>query len=119
MSGVGDELIQASLLGEALDPGPAIVLVADEEMRYVAVNRHACQVLGYTRDELLALTVPEVARAEESTDEYADMVANGRRDGHSTLTRKDGSTVTMRYRALRTKIGPMVLYVAVGFVDED
>ena len=52
--GVSEPLIQTSLLGEAIENGPVAVFVADEHGRYVAVNRAACQLLGYTREELLA-----------------------------------------------------------------
>src|SRR5438445_13058454 len=38
-----DRLIQSGLLGEAVDGGPALVFVADEHMRYVAVTRKACE----------------------------------------------------------------------------
>jgi PAS domain-containing protein len=45
-----EALIQTALLGEAIESGPALVFVADEEMRYIAVNRYACESLGYARD---------------------------------------------------------------------
>ena len=52
---VAEPLVQAGLLGEAIDRAPDAVLVADESMRYLAVNQAACRLLGYTREELLAL----------------------------------------------------------------
>ena len=52
-----EPLIQASLLGEAVDTGPVAIFVADEQMRYVAVNAYAAELLGYTRAELLELRV--------------------------------------------------------------
>ena len=36
-----DPLIQASLLGEAIDAADVLVFVADETTRYIAVNRAA------------------------------------------------------------------------------
>ncbi len=56
-----EQRIQTGLLGEAVDVGPVLVFVADENMRYIAVNRRACEVLGYEREELLALHVTDVA----------------------------------------------------------
>ena len=61
MMPAAEVLIQTALLGEAVEGGPALVFVADEQMRYIAVNQFACQALGYTREELLGLNVPEVA----------------------------------------------------------
>ena len=65
-SNVAQPLVQAGLLGEAIDRGPMLVLVADEEMRYVAANQLACDVLGYTRDELLGLRTTDVARYDSA-----------------------------------------------------
>jgi PAS domain S-box-containing protein len=114
--GAAEALIQTALLGEAVDAGPALVFVADEEMQYIAVNRRACDVLGYTRDELLGLTVTDVAREPTSPAEYDEMLARGYRDGEAVLTRKDGSTVPFAYRATKTKVAGLELFVAVGFV---
>jgi PAS domain S-box-containing protein len=110
-----EPLIQASLLGEAVDASPALVFVADETMRYVAVNATACELLGYTRRELLGLTVPDVAREPEAPEQYDEMLTAGGRDGVAILTRKDGSEFPFRYRATRTTIGRMELWISIGF----
>jgi PAS domain S-box-containing protein len=110
-------LIQTALLGEAVDGGPALVFVADEGMRYIAVNQTACDVLGYTREELLQLGVQEVAREPEAGAEYDEMLARGFRHGTALLTRKDGSTVDFAYRATKTKAAGLTFFVSVGFVE--
>jgi PAS domain S-box-containing protein len=109
------ELVQSGLLGEAIDDAPVLVFVADENRRYVAVNRYACTLLGYERDELLGLSVDEVARYEEAEGEYAGMVARGAADGVSVLSRKDGSTFSLLYRASVVTVARMELYVSVGW----
>ena len=114
-----ETLIQTALLGEATDEGPALIFIADDEMRYVAVNECACRTLGYTRDELLALRVDEVAREPETPTQYDEMLARGFRHGTSVLTRKDGTTVDFLYRASKTQLAGMNLFVSVGFVAED
>ena len=116
--GVAEALIQTALLGEAVDAGPALVFVADEEMRYIAVNRRACQALGYTRDELLELRVADVAREPTSSAEYDQMLARGFRDGDAILTCKNGSTLAFSYRATKTKVAGLDLFVSVGFLRE-
>ena len=60
---------------------PCCVFVADENRRYVAVNDYACRLLGYTREELLELTVDQIARYGEAPGEYAEMVARRRPRG--------------------------------------
>ena len=52
-----EPLVQSVLLGEAVEHAPVAILVADDEMRYVAANATACELLGYTREELLQLRV--------------------------------------------------------------
>jgi PAS domain S-box-containing protein len=112
---VAQPLVQAGLLGEAIDSGPALVFVADEDMRYVAVNEAACAALGYGREELLGMLVTDVARRDDASDEYARMVAGGGAAGRSELVRRDGSTLTIEYRASRVTVAQMTLYVSVGF----
>lgn len=112
------ELLQPGFIGEALDGGPMLVFIADDRMRYVAVNRLAAETLGYTREELLALKVTDVARSEETPAEYAELIARGARTGRATLTRKDGSEVCLRYRASRTTIDKLEFWVSVGFVED-
>ena len=112
-----EQLIQTTLLGEAVDAGPALVFVADDLMRYVAVNEAACKTLGYTRDELLAMRVTDVVADGEAPGQYYEMVAQGFRHGLATLTCRDGRTVRFAYRAERTTVGGLELFVSVGFAE--
>jgi PAS domain S-box-containing protein len=115
---VAEDLIQTALLGEAVDDGPALVFVADDSMRYVAVNETACKVLGYSRDELLALAVHEVACEPDASTEYDQMLSRGFRHGTAMLTAKDGSQVTFAYRAAQTTVAGLTFFVSVGFVAD-
>jgi PAS domain S-box-containing protein len=114
---VAQPLVQASLLGEAIDRGPVAVLVADEDMHYVAVNDFACELLGYERSELLSLRVPDVARYEAAESEYAELMSDRSRLGTTILTRKDGLVIPFRYRASETTVAGMQLYVSVGWPE--
>jgi PAS domain S-box-containing protein len=113
-AGIAEKWVQLGLLGEAIDDGPQVVFVADEEMRYIAVNQAACSLLGYTREELLGLSVTDVAAYEEARGEYGEMLASGARIGRSLLRHKDGSTVAFEYRATTTTVAGMTVYIAVG-----
>ena len=112
------DLVQAALLGEAIDAGPVLVFVADERMKYVAVNRPACDVLGYTREELLDLHVTDVVHAADAPSQYEEMVLSGARTGTARLTRKDGATLGFEYRAKQTRIGGMEFFVSVGVTSD-
>ena len=112
------ELIQTGLLGEALDAGPALIFIADDDMEYVVVNQLAADVLGYTREELLGMRVTDVVHSPTAPAEYEEMMAKGALTGSAVLTRKDGSEVTLHYRATSTRIAKLQFFVSVGFVDE-
>jgi PAS domain S-box-containing protein len=115
--GVSEPLIQTSLLGEAVENGPAAVFVADEEGRYVAVNQAACILLGYNREELLAMRITDVARGEAAAAAFEAMRATGTSVGTSMLTRKDGTTVPFTYVAGATVVAGMSVYVAAGVAE--
>jgi len=110
---VAQPLVQASLVGEAIDRGPVAVFVADEEMRYVAVNEYACELLGYSRDELLALRVTDVARAPETPARYARLIEDKDRAGTTVLSCKDGEEIEVSYFAQETTVAGMPFYVSV------
>lgn len=111
---VSQPLVQASLLGEAIDRGPVLVLVADEELNHLAVNQHACDVLGYTREELLTLKVTDVSPGAE----LAELHTAASVSGTARLRRKDGMELGFEYRATRTTVAGMLLFVSVGFVAD-
>lgn len=120
MNGVGalgQPLIQQALLLELLDQAPALVFVADAEMRYLAVNATACETLGYTREELLSLRVTDVAAADDAEDVYAEMIRTGGHRGQTTIKGKDGTVHTLRYAARNCEIAGLGYYIAVGFVE--
>ena len=108
-----ETLIQVGLLGEAIDQGPVGVLVADENMRYIAANQFACVLLGYTRAELLDLRVTDVAPAPSSPDEYAEMIRKGYLTGTTELRHADGKLISAQYVAGKTVVAGMELYVSV------
>lgn len=115
---VAEPLVQAGLLGEAIDRAPDAVLVADESRQYLAVNQAACSMLGYTREELLALRTTDVATYPQATSEYEQMMAYGSYTGTAMLRRKDGSQVAVNYRAHESKLAGMTVYVAVVWPDD-
>ena len=113
---VAEPLVQTGLIGEALDHGPVLVVVIDEDMRYVAVNQFAADVLGYTRAELLSKRMTEIACGSDTADIFADFVAQRQRHGTAEILRKDGTPLRMAYRASETRVAGMTLYVSVGWI---
>ncbi len=108
-----ETLIQVGLLGEAIDRGPVGVLVADENMRYIAANQFACALLGYTRAELLELRVTDVAPAPDSREQYAKMIRKGYLTGTTELKHAGGKPISANYVASKTVVAGLELYVSV------
>jgi PAS domain S-box-containing protein len=117
-SNVGQPLVQAGLLGEAIDRGPVAVFVADDEMRYLAVNEYACELLGYTREELLGKTIADVSAGPDADRRFRDFVAAGEAAGTTALRRKDGSRLTIAYRAGATTVAGFTAYVSAAWPVE-
>ena len=108
-----EPLVQSVLLGEAVEHAPVAILVADEEMRYVAANVTACELLGYSREELLTLKLTDVARYPEAEGEFEAMIATGELAGRTTVVCKDGSKRNLRHRSSETNIAGITYYVSV------
>lgn len=109
-------LIHQTLLGEALEHSPMLAFVADEDMRYVAVNSRVCERLGYTRQEILGLQVSDIADDSSAPEEFAQMVATGHRSGTAMLRAKTGERVPFSYFAAETRVAGVVFYFAFGVV---
>lgn len=76
------------------DSATDMIMVADQDARFIDINRKTCETLGYTRDELLAMRVTDI-QTDASLDQLKQMwqskeIENGISLRHS-LIRKDGS----------------------------
>jgi PAS domain S-box-containing protein len=107
---------QGELLAQALESAPLLIFVADESMRYVGVNEYACDVLGYTREEMLGLRVTDIATEDRSAGDYQRMIEAGWLSGRSWLRCKDGTELAFQYRAGETEVDGKATYVAVGWI---
>ena len=113
-SQIANPLVQASLLGEAVDGADLAILVTDEDGRCIAVNLQACSLLGYTRAELLELEVPELVPDTDPRECYRAVQANGRSEGVAEALRSDGTALSMRYWSTPTRVAQMRLVLSLG-----
>jgi PAS domain S-box-containing protein len=110
------DAVHRQLIGEAVASGGYVVLIADERMRLIAASDGACALLGYTREEIVQLTVPDIVlERREAASRYADFVREGLQRGEITLRRKDGETIDAVYEASETQISALRYFVSVLF----
>jgi PAS domain S-box-containing protein len=113
-AGRADTQLQRALLGEAVDTAALAVFVFEDAEHYVAVNDAACELSGYTREELLELPLRDLAADPEQTLRNLKRVASGERThGRTGMRRKDGTVVDLEYRAAQATIAGMPFLVAI------
>jgi PAS domain S-box-containing protein len=95
-------LVRARQIANSVEELMISVLVADDDARYVEANAAACALSGYSREELLAMTIwdltPEqhVPRDRRLWDRFK---RDGRFEGSYRIRRRTGETVTIRCAA--------------------
>jgi PAS domain S-box-containing protein len=79
---------------------PALVEV-DSSRRYVSVNDSACDLLGYTRQEMLNLRIDDVSfpTGAHVAPMYQQFVKNGRMQGIFALKRKSGEVLRIQFES--------------------
>jgi PAS domain S-box-containing protein len=89
------------------------VLLADPSARYVAANRRALDLLGYSIDELRALNVRDVVVSPERfVDEWDRYRAERYWSGRASVRRRDGNVIGVRVTASIVESGDQSLHVA-------
>jgi PAS domain S-box-containing protein len=97
------DLVQQTLLSEALDELRIAVIVYNEDGTYLAANHEACRLTGYAREQLLALEFGTLSG--ENARELAQQTASaGRGRGAGTLRRADATTIEVEWLAVPTRI---------------
>lgn len=115
----GIRLVNETLLGEALMSGSLPVVVTDESLRYVTVNDAACELLGYSRGDLLAVSVANVAvgRGESVVASLQRVAREGSATGTTAVRRADGTELELGYVSFATTIASMKHVVTVMWIS--
>jgi len=95
------------------------VLIANDAGHYVDVNRAASRLSGYTRSELLTLSVWDLTPNMRQTlgrRLWREFLERGRMSGVYLLRRKNGTIVRTRYVALANVL-PGIHVSALGMPD--
>lgn len=93
---------RARHIANSVEESMISVLVADDDARYLEANAAACALSGYSRDELLALTIWDLTpeqRVPHDRRLWDRFLRDGRFEGSYRIRRRTGETVTIRCAA--------------------
>jgi PAS domain S-box-containing protein len=82
--------------------GGKYVVFVDADRRYVEVTDGVCELLGYTREELLAKTIDDITAPEMRShvpETFRQYVAEGGMEGRHGLLAKDGGRIWIHYQS--------------------
>jgi PAS domain S-box-containing protein len=78
------------------------VAFVDANRRYVEVTDGVCQLLGYSREELLAKTIDDISAPELRPlvpEIFRQYIESGGLEGQHSLLAKDGRHILIRYQS--------------------
>ena len=87
--------------------GDALFVIGEPNGHFVDVNHRACEVLGYTRKELLALCVPDISpvfSTKKFSEQFKALALHEPKTIETIHQRKDGSTFLVEIRGVRINI---------------
>jgi PAS domain S-box-containing protein len=107
------------LIGGAIEAAPIAFTVLLENGRYVAANRAASRLTGYTRSELLELSTSDLSDdPERSGRAVASALETGSGSGVRRVRRKDGTVFSAEYRLAPASMGRERLIVAAWWPED-
>ena len=110
------ELVSTALIGEAAECAELGIAIYDDHGKYIAVNEHACRLLGYEREELVT---HDVADFTPGGIDRSVLRSSKRREGVRIVTRKDGSTVPVAFVVAATRITGVAFYISIWWELEE
>lgn len=86
-----------------IDMSPVAILVAGKDARFREANQAACDLIGYTKEEILSLHIPDIDADEDDQNNIKDFI-HIRDFGHlhseKQFIRKDGALVDVDLNAV-------------------
>jgi PAS domain S-box-containing protein len=112
LSSEANSILNQTLLGDAWANAELATLVVDELGRYIAANKSACTLTGYTSEELKHLRAGrDLAGDTRSAEIYAALAHGQRMQGKKLIRRKDGHLVSCRYWGIRTTVSRLPYFI--------
>ncbi|GAB4317527.1 MAG: hypothetical protein Kow0074_06170 [Candidatus Zixiibacteriota bacterium] len=114
---------ERDLAEQYLDMAGSMILVTDLTGRIITINRHACELLGYDRSELIGRDAIELLVSPHQQESVKELLARGVRgevEDHQAwqneLRTKSGETLTIIWQnaAIRDAGGNIVKFILSG-----
>ena len=105
--------LQETLLGQASEFGPVGVIVLDERGSFLAANRRASELSGYSRAELLTLGSVGVCAEPGIEERLAAMASGALTRGTERIRCRDGSVKEFAFRAGETTVSGLPFFVVM------
>ena len=85
---------------------PYGVFLVDNNAKYIEVNDAACEMTGYSKEELLCLSIPEISSPDEEIQKqdikpFLDIKNTGKGEGIIHLVHKDGSLFKAKLKGVK------------------
>ncbi len=93
--------LQETLLGQAFEHGPVAAVVLDERGLFLAANRRATELCGYSRAEFLALGASGVCLDPGIEERLAAMASGVLTHGTERVRCKDGTAKEVASASVR------------------
>lgn len=87
-----------------IDSAPNGIFVVDSKGKYLEVNEAACQITGFTKTELLSMSIPDLVYPEALDtvmDEFAHFLSEGNLSSELLCRHKDDSKLYLSIHAIR------------------
>lgn len=86
-----------------IDNAPEGIFVVDAKGNYIDVNRGACRMVGYSREELLSMAIKQISSPNtpaESLGTFSRLKETGKIEAEMFLRKKDGSDIPVLLKAV-------------------
>ncbi|MFZ0389278.1 MAG: PAS domain S-box protein, partial [Calditrichia bacterium] len=96
------------------------ILLADDEAKYVDVNPAACQMLGYTREEILQLSIADLTPPpdrDKLQSLWTEYLETGRQLGSFRMLKKNGEYLHTEFQAVANILPGIHLSVIEDITD--
>ncbi|PKK89487.1 MAG: hypothetical protein CVV64_13810 [Candidatus Wallbacteria bacterium HGW-Wallbacteria-1] len=102
-----------AILRRFFDDAPVGIFVADSNGQYLKVNRACTLLTGYSSNELLEMTIPDLIPSEfldQATEHFQQVRENGHAQGEFQFKGKDGTLIWVMINAVRFESDFLVGY---------